>query len=189
MQSRPLIFKSLAIRNQRREHCPRESGFCTDSLAGRHLLGTIADKLLIGIILVIAAFWLNERLEQLKGQIALQNAIALSRASAFGALWNLIQPLTPRGEHLPMEQDCAGAFSDLRKWYYSESGAMHLSLDATDLCLKLLNALESRDAKAAKRWSTALRTQLKVDLGLYTVAQAKIQLPRAGSLKKHLPSG
>jgi hypothetical protein len=144
------------------------------------LLLAIADKLLIGVILLIAAFWLNWRLAKLKGQIALQNAIAPARASAYGALWQLTQPLTPRGEQLPTVQDCAGAFPEVRKWYYAENGAMHLSLDSTDACLKLLTALENRDAEAAKKRATELRTQLKVDLGLYTAAQAKVQLPRAG---------
>jgi hypothetical protein len=139
---------------------------------------TLIDKLLIGAILLIAGFWLNGRLEKLKGQISLQNALAPARALAFGALWKLTQPLTPRAGQLPTIQECADAFLELRKWYYAENGAMHLSLDAADLCLKLLDSLENRDVKGAKRLATALRTQLKVDLGVYTRAQAGIRLPR-----------
>lgn len=144
------------------------------------LLLAIADKLLIGVILLIAGFWLNERLEKLKGQIALQNAIAPSRLQAYGRLWSATQPLTPRGtDHLPTEQDCEAAFNDIRSWYYSESGAMHLALESADLCLKLLGALEARNSAHAKACATALRTQLKVDLGLYTKAQSRLALPLA----------
>jgi hypothetical protein len=139
---------------------------------------TLIDKLLIGAILLIAGFWLNGRLEKLKGQLALQNALAPARASAFGALWKLTQPLTPRAGQLPAAQECVDAFLELRKWYYSENGAMHLSLDASDLCLKLLDALENQDAIKAKRLASGLRTQMKVDLGVYTRAQARVSLPR-----------
>jgi hypothetical protein len=93
-------------------------------------------------------------------------------------LWKLTQPLTPRGEQTPTEDECKGAFPEIRRWYYSESGAMHLSLDATDYCLKLLLALERQDPASAKAHATALRTQLKVDLGVYTKSQAKVRLPR-----------
>jgi hypothetical protein len=140
---------------------------------GDSLLLAIADKLLIGVILLIAGLWLNERLEKLKGQIGLQNAMAQSRALAFGKLWNHTQPLTPRGDELPTEEVCKGAFSEIRMWYYSEAGAMHLSFSATDQCLRLLKALEQHNSADAKKHATALRTQLKVDLGVYTKAQAR----------------
>jgi hypothetical protein len=144
------------------------------------LVLAVADKLLIGLILAIAGYWLNWRLEKLKGQLALQNAIAPSRTVAFGALWHLTQPITPRGNHLPSEQECANAYEELRKWYYAENGALYLSLDGSDLCLKLISALEGRDARAAKKTASALRTQLKIDLGMYTAADAEVQIPRAG---------
>lgn len=147
---------------------------------GDSLLLSIADKLLIGVVLLIAGLWLNERLEILKGQIGLQNAMAQSRALAFGTLWALTQPLTPRGVELPTEETCKGAFPEIRKWYYSEAGAMHLSFAATDQYLALLTALERRDSEAAKKHASALRTQLKVDIGVYTKAQAKVRLPNAG---------
>jgi hypothetical protein len=142
------------------------------------LILIIIDKLLIGAIFLIAGFWLKGRLEKLKGQLALQSALAPARASAFGALWKLTQPLTPRARQLPTIQECADAFLELRKWYYAENGAMHLSLDASDLCLKLLAALENQDGKAAKKLTSGLRTQLKVDLGVYTRGQGRVSLPR-----------
>ena len=144
------------------------------------LLLAIVDKLLIGVVLLIAGVWLNERLELLKGQIGLQNALAEARAVALGLLWNATQPLTPRGDELPTEEVCKRTFTEIRKWYYSEAGAMNLSFDATNECLGLLKALETADAKVSKTHATALRTQLKVDVGVYTRAQAKMRLPNAG---------
>jgi hypothetical protein len=142
------------------------------------LLLVIADKLLIGVILLIAGSVLNKRLEKFKGQIALQNVIAPSRLQAFTGLWNLTRSLTPRGKDLlPTEQDCASTFNELRKWYYSEGGAMHLAFESSDLCLKLLNATEAKNCSSAKELATSLRTQLKVDLGLYSKKQAGMRLP------------
>jgi hypothetical protein len=72
-------------------------------------------------------------------------------------------------------------FEDLRKWYYDQRNAMYLSLDAADLFLKGLKLLEHADqdsAKDIKDHFSSLRTQLKVDLGVYTKADAKIQIPR-----------
>ena len=147
---------------------------------GDSLLLAIADKLLIGVVLLIGGLWLNERLEVLKGQIGLQNALAQARAEAFGCLWKATQPLTPRGSELPTSEICKGTFAEIRKWYYSEAGAMHLSFAATDECLGLLSALERQDCAASKAHASALRTQLKLDIGVYTKSQARTRLPNAG---------
>jgi hypothetical protein len=108
------------------------------------LLLTIVDKLLIGILLLIVGLWLNERFEKLKGEFALATAFAQLRAGAIGALWKLTQPLTPRGGDVPTAKPCKAAFNDVRKCYYSDLGAMHLTFSATDTLLQLLNALEKR---------------------------------------------
>jgi hypothetical protein len=147
---------------------------------GDALLLSLADKLLIGVVLLIAGLWLNERLEVLKGQIGLQNALAQARADAFGALWKATQPLTPRADELPSAEVCKGTFAEIRKWYYSEAGAMHLSFAATNECLGLLKALEQLDGAATKEHASALRTQLKLDIGVYTKPQARKRLPNAG---------
>jgi hypothetical protein len=147
---------------------------------GDSLFLTIVDKLLIGVVLLIAGLWLNERLEKLKGQIGLQNVMVQKRALAFGSLWELTQPLTPRGDEFPTEDDCKGAFEHIRRWYYSEAGAMHLSFEATSQCLMLLKALEKRESANAKTHASGLRTQLKVDIGVYTKSQARTSFLSAG---------
>lgn len=69
------------------------------------------------------------------------------------------------------------AFKDIRAGYYSQAGAMYLSYDATDRCLALLAALEVHDPRTAKAEATALRTQLKLDIGSYSEKDAKTPLP------------
>ena len=145
------------------------------------LLLTILDKLLVGILLLVAGWWLNGRLEKLKGQIALHTALAQARAAALGSLWSLTQHLTPRSA-LPSASDCSAAFTELRQWYYSQSGAMHLSFDATGRFFRLLQALEQAepDCAKAKQLTSELRTQLKLDMGVYTSREARAQLPGVG---------
>ena len=143
----------------------------------------IVDNFLIGILILILGFWFNARLEKLKGQIALQNAVGPSRGTAYAKLWALTEELSPRGSlELPHDKHMQ-LYDALRSWYYTAGNAMYLSLDAADLFLRGLQVLEHPDRPEpdmAKRIYSALRTQMKVDLGVYTPADARIQIPRAG---------
>jgi len=59
---------------------------------------------------------------------------------------------------------------------------MYLSVDAADLFLKGLAVLEHGEQfqpGIAKKIYSALRTQMKVDIGVYTPADARVQIPRA----------
>jgi hypothetical protein len=60
---------------------------------------------------------------------------------------------------------------------------MYLSLETAHLLLMGLAALdpsEQFEPRAAKKIYSALRTRTKVDLGVYTPADARVQIPRAG---------
>lgn len=145
------------------------------------VLLAILDKAVIAALILLTTYWLNTRLESLKAQLSLQATLAVPRAQALGTLWKHTQPLTPRGEKLPESADCQAAFKAIRDWYHLEAGGMWLSLNATDSCLALLTALEDQDLKAVKAKASALRTQLKQDIGSYSEKEAKTPLPRTGS--------
>jgi hypothetical protein len=61
-----------------------------------NILLAIVDKFLIGILILVFGFWLNARLERLKGQIALKNAVGPSRGTAYAMLWAFTEELSPR---------------------------------------------------------------------------------------------
>ncbi|QIB65715.1 hypothetical protein [Kineobactrum salinum] len=141
----------------------------------------IIDKLLIGVIMLIAAYWLNHRLETFKGALSFQTALAPERTAAYQMLWEKTEPLTPREvAELDVSTAKGSCFEDLRDWYYKNGNAMYLSLNAADLFLGGLKLLERTEASAEeiKDHFSSLRTQLKVDLGIYTKADAKVQIPR-----------
>jgi hypothetical protein len=144
----------------------------------------IADKLLIGVLVLILGYWLNQRLETFKGSLAFQTALAPKRTAAYEALWEKTAPLTPRDvATLDVRAATGSCLQDLRSWYYDKGNAMYLSLDAADLFLaglKLLGRGDQVSAEKIRHHFSSLRTQLKVDLGVYTRADAKVQIPRTG---------
>ena len=149
------------------------------------ILLAIFDKLLIGVLVLMVAYWLNRRLESLKSSLSFREALAPNRTAAYQALWEKTEPLTPR-EDSELDLDLKAAkslyFERLRTWYYKQGNAMYLSLDATDLFLRGLNLLEREEVspKRIRKHFSSLRTQLKVDLGVYSRADAKIRIPRSG---------
>jgi len=143
------------------------------------LLITIVDKLLIGILVLIVGFWFKARLERLKGQLQLGRAIAPKRASAYGELWQLTEPLSPsRPDEISLEER-EKLRETLTSWYYDKGNALYLSLNASDLFLKGRRLLAKESTARAKEVTDAfssLRTQMKVDIGVYSDKDAKVQL-------------
>jgi hypothetical protein len=147
------------------------------------ILLAIVDKFLIAALILFFGFWLNTRLEKLKGQIALQNAVGPARGGAYAKLWALTEELSPRGPLEPPRDKYIQLFEALRGWYYTAGNAMYLSIDAADLFLQGLEVLEHPDRSEsgqAKKIYSALRTQMKIDLGVYAPADARVQIPMAG---------
>ena len=146
------------------------------------IIVSIVDKLLIGVLLLILGFWLNARLEKLKGQIELGKATASFRAAAYGALWEYTEPLSPRGKGDIDAETRKTARENLTKWYYAQGNALYLSLDAADLFLRGLPLLDDESnskSDVIRSTFSALRTQLKVDIGVYSLKDATVQIPRA----------
>jgi len=140
------------------------------------------DKVLIGLLGLVAGYLLNRRIETLKGGLAYRTALAPKRTNAYEALWKLTEPLAPRRvSDLDVSAAKGGCFADLRRWYYNGGNAMYLSLDAADLFLQGLELLESDHVRAEKTVElfSSLRTQLKVDLGVYSRKDARTRIPRS----------
>ncbi len=143
----------------------------------------VVDKLLIAVIVLLVGFWLNRKLERFKGGLSFQTALAPNRTQAYQGLWAMTEPLSPRDiKSLDVSVAKGRSLQQLRDWYYKNGNAMYLSLDAADLFLRGLQLLErpAVSAKEIKDHFSSLRTQLKVDLGIYGRSEARIKLPRSG---------
>ena len=66
----------------------------------------------------------------------------------------------------------------LRSWYYTDGDGIYLSLSAADLFFKARTHLIEPNADAARisQAFSALRTQLKLDVGVYEPRDAKVQI-------------
>ena len=150
----------------------------------QQLLLTIIDKGLIGIILLIIGFWIKTRIERLKGEEALRRLIvgqiASARSPAYLELWQLTVKTSPSKTRALSQQEKDDLFDSLTTWYYDKGNAIFLSVAATDLFLKargMLKESNSSDQETTDAFSK-LRTQLKVDMGVYSDQDARTQLPK-----------
>ena len=92
-------------------------------------------------------------------------------------LWELSSVTSPTELQLDSNQrnDLA---ERLRDWYYKDGGGMYLSRTAADLFLKAKDSLtdSSKDSNNVRELFSTLRTQLKVDAGIYNESDAKTQI-------------
>jgi hypothetical protein len=93
-------------------------------------------------------------------------------------LWALTEIVSPSvTDDLTNEQRKQFA-ETLRTWYYTDGNGIYLSRKAADLFLKAKASLTDpgKDSKAIREAFSALRTQLKMDAGVYSAKDAEIQI-------------
>ncbi len=98
-------------------------------------------------------------------------------ATAKKRLWELSSITSPTEPHFTEKQRGDLALR-LRDWYYKDGGGMYLSRTAADLFLKAKAALtdSDKDANNVREAFSALRTELKVDAGVYDANDARTQI-------------
>ena len=151
----------------------------TQSIA-QQILILFLDKFFIGLLILAFGYWLNLRLERIKGQIGLSQMMAGNRAKAYEDLWKMTEPFAYSKSEILKRDEQEEIRRKLVSWYYDKGNAMYLSLNATDLFLKGIKLLpvEQTDQTPIKNIFSELRTQLKVDTGAYTQKDAKVKLPK-----------
>ena len=135
---------------------------------------TLLDKGLLAIAVGVLVWLGNLWLQRDKARKDLAVAIAEKRADAYATLWKKTEDLRstdppPLDAHKRDE-----LMGELTKLYFKDGGAMYLSHPAASCFLaakKLLNDSEASDKQIRKAFS-ALRTQMKVDLLIYSKAEA-----------------
>ena len=142
----------------------------------------ILDKVLIGVIVLVFGYWLNVRLERIKGEIGLRQVMAGNRTKAYQELWKMTEPFAHSESEIPKREEQEKIKINFILWYYEKGNAMYLSLNATDLFLKGIELLsaEQKDQEIIKKHFSKLRTQLKVDTGTYTQKDAQVNLSKDG---------
>ena len=142
------------------------------------LFVTVLDKAIIGGLLLVAGFWLNRSIELFKSQLEFRKQTAVAREAAYRRLWALTQIFSPSiRTDLPTEHRDEVALS-LRSWYYTDGNGIYLSRTAADLFFKARDLLKQpdEDADRIRHAFSALRTQMKLDVGVYDTADAQTQI-------------
>jgi len=138
-----------------------------------------ASDLVFALAIAFAAFWFDRRLQERRARDETLRELATSRAAAFASLWQLTQSATSgitRDGRTKLDQE-------LNDWYYEKAGALYLSWGSADCFLRALSEArdESTSGKQLAAVFSALRTELKIDAGIYRPSERKKQLFRPAS--------
>lgn len=140
----------------------------------QQLLVTILDKGLLAILLAVLVWLGNVFLQRRKARTDLAVALAEKRADAYVALWNATEDLRstdPPPLDSEKRKELVGALTRL---YFDDGVAMYLSHAASAKFLeaKMLLVDGGVSDDAVRNTYSALRTQMKVDLQIYSQADA-----------------
>jgi hypothetical protein len=135
----------------------------------------------VGFLFGFAAQWF---LQERKSRDELVRALADQRAASLCKLWEIT---TLPAEVTALEASMATP-SEVRErldksvldWYTKQAGALFLSWNATQLLFRLLDLLRSEKATKEQLESavSSLRSQLKLDCGVYSRSEAQRYLIR-----------
>ena len=112
-----------------------------------------------------------------------KTSLALSerRLQPYRELWQLSEPLSPDATKAI---DRAALRTAFRNWYYTNGNGLFLSWDAMDAYLRAIRLLRKADSEVpddlVRDAFSALRTQMKLDLSVYSSATAMAQLAADG---------
>jgi hypothetical protein len=108
-------------------------------------------------------------LQKAKAREAMLRAFSVQRARSLESLWSKTM-VFQRLHGIRIDDDWRTKQDDqFTKWYFNESGALFLSWRATKFYFRALRTLREGGSEESMRKSfSALRTQLKRDVGIYT---------------------
>jgi len=142
---------------------------------------TLVDKGLLALVIAVVGFALNLLLARQQARANIQQAIAPLRVKALTELWSKTEKLGFAKQQSLSPDQRTSIFQELTKWYYDASGAMFLSHKATGLFLiaRAQLQMESITDENIRESFSALRTQLKVDCGIYSLRDARTPLTKS----------
>jgi hypothetical protein len=135
----------------------------------------------VGFLVGFAAQWF---LQERKSRDELVRALADQRAASLCKLWEI----TTLPAEVTALEDSMVTPSEVRErldrsvldWYTKQAGALFLSWNSTQLLFRLLDLMRSEQAtkKQLESAVSSLRSQLKLDCGVYSRSEAKRDLTR-----------
>ena len=120
---------------------------------------------------------------ELQVDLEFKKLVMPPRLLAIQRLWALTEDVSPTIQADLTPETRKKMSEQLRAWYYEDGNGIFLRPESTDLFLRakatlvtLMPGKENVPDKTIRKAFSALRTQLKVDIGVYSSEEAKRQL-------------
>lgn len=135
------------------------------------LIITLVDKGLLALVAITIGYYFNKLLHKMKARDSMLEAIAEQRIKSYQTLWEITKKVQYARKTEISESDKKELGENLSEWYFKNGAAMFLSHKATKAYGAAREVIKE-DSKAELReiqsTFSALRTQLKNDLKIYT---------------------
>ena len=142
------------------------------------LLLKIIDSLIIGVLILFVGYWLNRGLEKFKSKEEYQRQLAQSKINAYQRLWSLMETVRPSREGEITYDERARLAERLRSWYYDDGNGLYLPHKTAGVFIDSRDALLDKNITddQIKEQFSKLRTQMKIDAGVYDQKEAQIPI-------------
>jgi hypothetical protein len=155
-----------------------------DVIENSEVLIILFEKGLLALVVLFAGFLFNWILQTYKLKREAANQIASDRSKAYLELWKALAAIRPRSDEVISKEKKDEIEKVLVDWYHTEAFALYMSWGTARKYMLLRKALDEKPInsdKVRKRVSR-LRTQLKVDCGIYSGLEAILPLPKPKKL-------
>lgn len=140
------------------------------------LLLKIIDTLIIGILVLLVGYRLNRGLERFKIKEEYQRQLAQAKINAYQRLWSLMETVSPAREGEITYDERIDLAERLRSWYYGDGNGLYLPHKTMSAFIESRDALVDKNTASdeIKKRFSKLRTQMKMDAGVYVQKEAEI---------------
>ena len=139
----------------------------------------LLEKGLLAGILVAVGFLFNWILQSARLRKEMANQLAADRAAAYRDLWKKLASIRPGIEKDILPEEVEVIEKVLVEWYHDEANALYMSWGTAKKYMLARRWLGKKpiNSKQIRRRISRLRTQLKIDCGIYSEIQGRLPLP------------
>jgi len=151
-----------------------------EAIESSEVLKILFEKGLLALVVLFAGFLLNWILQKNKLRREAANEIAYDRSQAYLDLWKALAAIRPRSDEIITHEKKDEIEFAIVDWYHKEAFALYMSWGTARRYMLLRKALQEQHINSDKirKRVSKLRTQLKVDCGIYSGLEAILPLPK-----------
>lgn len=145
------------------------------------------EKGLLAIVLVVVGFLFNWILQSARLRKEMANELAVDRAAAYKELWKKLASIRPGIGKKILPSDVEATEKVLVDWYHHEANALYMSWTTARQYMLARRWLNKKpiNSRQIRRRISRLRTQLKIDCGIYSGIEGILPLPSRTAKGNH----